>query len=121
MAPLSLIMIGCAIVGLDMASAHTDTCSEEIARVALVNQSMGNPIAKPTTAQSVDAQLHHQPTPRSARTADENAQSMFAAILARAKALNADGKLTSASNPSRRDASAPHRMNGRRTCGSGCS
>ena len=42
MAPLSLIMIGCAIVGLDMASAHTDTCSEEIARVgALVDQSMG--------------------------------------------------------------------------------
>jgi hypothetical protein len=92
MAPLSLIMIGCAIVGLDMASAHTDTCSEDIARVALVDQSMGNPIAKPTTAQSVDAQLHHQPTPRSVRTADENAQSMFAAILARAKALNADGK-----------------------------
>jgi hypothetical protein len=92
MAPLSLIMIGCAIVGLDMASAHTDTCSEEIARVALVDQSMGNPIAKPTTAQSVDAQLHHQPTQRSVRTAGENAQSMFAAILARAKALNADGK-----------------------------
>jgi hypothetical protein len=66
-------MIGCAIVGLDMASAHTDTCSEEIARVALVDQSMGNPVAKPTTSQSVDAQLHHQPTPRSARTADENA------------------------------------------------
>jgi hypothetical protein len=93
MPPLSLIMISCAIVGLDMASAHTESCSEEIARVeALADQSMGNPIAKPTTTQSVDAQLHHQPTPRSVQRADENAQSMFAAILARAKALNADGK-----------------------------
>ncbi len=95
MPPLSLMLIGCAIVGLDMASAHTDTCSEEIARVeALVDHSMGNPVAKPTTSQSIDAQLHHQPTPRSVRWADENAQSMFAAILARAKTLNADGKTT---------------------------
>jgi hypothetical protein len=93
MPPLFLIMIGCAIVGLDLASAHTHICSEEIARVeALVDQPMGNPIAKPTAAQSVDAQLHHQPTPRSVRRANENAKSMFAAILARAKALNRDGK-----------------------------
>jgi hypothetical protein len=53
---------------------------------------MGNPIAKPTTAHSVDAQPHHQPTPRSVRTAEETAQSMFAAILARAKMLAADGR-----------------------------
>ena len=93
MPPLSLIMIGFAIFGLDMAAAHTDTCSEEIARVeALADQSLGNPIAKPTTTQSIDAQLHHQPTPRSVRRADENAQSMLAAVLVRAKALNADGK-----------------------------
>jgi hypothetical protein len=93
MAPLSLIMIGCAIVGLDMASAHTDTCSEEIARVeASVDQSMGNPVAKPTTAQSVQAQLHYQPTQESVRQAEENARSLFAEILAHAKMLNADGK-----------------------------
>jgi hypothetical protein len=86
-------MIGCAILGLDMASAHTDTCSEEIARVeALADQSMGNPIAKPTISQSVDAQLHHQPTRESVRRAEENAQSMFATILAHAKMLEADGK-----------------------------
>jgi hypothetical protein len=55
---------------------------------------MGNPIAKPTASQSVDAQLHRQPTPRSVRQAGENAQLRFAAILARAKILNADGKTT---------------------------
>jgi hypothetical protein len=95
MPPLSVIMIGCAIVGLDTASAHTETCGEEIARVeALLDQSMGDPSAKPTIAQSVDAQLHHQPTRESVRRADENAHSMFAAILARAKMLNANGKTT---------------------------
>ena len=88
-------MIGCAIVGLNMASAHTDSCSHEIAQLeALVNQSMGSPIAKPTTTQSVDAQLHHQPTRESVRRGEESAQSMFAAILARAKSLNAAGKTT---------------------------
>jgi hypothetical protein len=86
-------MIGCAILGLDMASPHTDTCSEEIARVeALVNRPMGNPIAKPTISQSVGAQLHHQPTRESVRRAEENVQSTFAAILAHAKMLEADGK-----------------------------
>ena len=86
-------MIGCAIVGLDMASAHVDTCSGEIARLeALVDHSMGNPAAKPTTSQSVDAQLHHQPTRDSVRKAEENALSMFAAKLARAKMLSVDGK-----------------------------
>jgi hypothetical protein len=95
MPPLSLIIIGCAIFGVDMAAAHTNACSEEIARVeALADQSMGNPIAKPTTTQSVDAQLHHQPTPESVRQGEESARSMFAAILARAKTLNAAGKAT---------------------------
>jgi hypothetical protein len=88
-------MIGCAIVGLNIASAHTETCGEEIAQLqALVDHSMGYTVAKPTTSQSIDAQLHHQPTRESVRRADENAHSRFAAILARAKTLNADGKTT---------------------------
>jgi hypothetical protein len=98
MPPLSLIMIACAIIALDVASAHMtsahiDTCSNQIAQLeALVNQSMGNPVAKPTVPQSIDAQLHHQPTQDSVRRAEENAQLRFALILARAKILNADGK-----------------------------
>jgi len=53
---------------------------------------MESPVAKPALPQSIDAQLHHQPTPDSVRRGEENAQSRFAAILARAKILNADGK-----------------------------
>ena len=100
MPPLSLITIACAIIALDIASVHmtsaqTDPCSNQIAQLeALVNRSMGNPVAKPTGPQSIDAQLHHQPTRDSVRRAVENANLRFASILAHAKTLNADGKTT---------------------------
>jgi len=55
---------------------------------------MGNPIAKPTLPQSTDAQLYHQPRRESVQRAEENARLSFAAILERAKILNADGKAT---------------------------
>jgi len=94
MPPLFLIVIACAIIGLDIASARADTCSDEIARLeALVDRSMGNAVAEPMRPQSTDAQLHHQPTPESVRRAEESAQLRLAAILARAKILNADGKI----------------------------
>src|SRR5262249_17979390 len=93
MSPLTLIVVACAIAAPEMALALANTCSEEIAQLeALIDESMGKALAKPTTSQSVDAQLHHQPTPESVRRADENARLRFATILAHAKALNADGK-----------------------------
>jgi hypothetical protein len=100
MPPVSLMMIACAIIALEvasayMASAHTDTCSNQIAQLeALLSQSTGNPVANPTVPQSIDAQLHHQPTRDSVRRAEENAKLRFASILARAKTLDADGKMT---------------------------
>jgi hypothetical protein len=98
MPPPSLVMIASAIIALDVASAHmtsshTDTCSNQIAQLeASLIQSMGSPVA--TVPQSIDAQLHHQPTADSVRRAEENARLKFASILARAKTLNADGKMT---------------------------
>jgi len=98
MISLSRIMIASAVIALDMASAHmtsahADTCSNQIARLeAFVDQSMGNPVAKPMVPQSIDAQLHHQPTPDSVRRADDDARLRFRSILARAKILDADGK-----------------------------
>jgi hypothetical protein len=94
MPPLSLVMIVFAIIGLDMASAHTDTCSDEIGQLEELVESMGNPMAKPSLPQSIDAQLHYQPTRESVRWAEENARLRFAPILARAKILNAEGKTT---------------------------
>ena len=93
MSPLTLIVVACAIIAPEMPSAHAGTCGEEIAQLeALIDESMGKALAKPTISQSVDAQLHHQPTPESVRRADENARLRFATILAHAKALNTDGK-----------------------------
>ena len=93
MPPLTLIVVACAIIALEMAPAHAYACSIEIAQLeALIDESMGKALAKPTISQSVDAQLHHQPTPESVRRADANAHLGFATILAHAKALNADGK-----------------------------
>jgi hypothetical protein len=93
-------VVACATVALEAAPARLtlaqgDTCSDQIAQLeALASQSMGNAVAKPTVPQSVDAQLHHQPTPGSVRQAEENAKWRFASILARARTLNADGRMT---------------------------
>src|SRR5262249_10819674 len=90
---LSPILIACVIVGLGIVSGHTDDCSDEIAQLeALVDPSMRNPVAKHMLSQSTDAQLHHQPTAESVRRAEEHARSRFAAALAHAKTLNAEGK-----------------------------
>jgi hypothetical protein len=87
MPSLSLIMIACGIIGLDIALAHTETCNDEIAQLAaLVDQST---VAKPTIPQSIGAQLHHQPKREPVRRAEENAQLSFAAVLARAKIFGA--------------------------------
>jgi len=98
MLPFSRIMIASTVVALGMTSPHVtsaqaDTCSNQIAQLeAFVDQSMGNPVAKPTAPQSIDAQLHHQPTPDLVRRGEEDARLRFRLILARAKILNADGK-----------------------------
>ena len=95
MSSLFVITIACAVIGVDTASAHVGACSDEIARLeALVDQSMGTPVVKPMSRQSIDAQLHHQPTQDSVRRAEENAQGRFEEILERAKIMNADGQTT---------------------------
>jgi hypothetical protein len=95
MLPLPLILIACAILGLNIASAHAGVCGGAIAQLeALVDPSTENRVSTLTVPQSIGAQLHHQPTPESVRRAEENAQLRFAAILARAKILDVEGKTT---------------------------
>ena len=50
-----------------------------------------SPNAGPMAPQSIDAQLDVQPTPTSVRRAEQKAQATFAATLARAKRLDAQG------------------------------
>jgi len=97
-AQLSGTVIASAAIALNLAavriaSADTDTCDTRIAQLeTLVDRSMGNATAKPRAPQSIDAQLHHQPTPASVWRAEQNAQFRLRWILAHAKLLNAGGK-----------------------------
>src|SRR5262249_57364552 len=93
LSPLPLIIIACALFGLKVASVHGSECSEEIARLeALLTQPMVKPAPRPMTPQSIESQLHHQPTPDSVRRAQETAQSRIAAALGRPSSLTADRK-----------------------------
>jgi hypothetical protein len=84
-----IIIAGSALV-LGAASAHAGPCTAAIAQFEQsVRQSAGNPNAGPMAPQSIGAQLDRQPTPGSVKRAEEGAQAMFAAALARAKRLDA--------------------------------
>jgi hypothetical protein len=85
-------LIAGAVLVLSLAAAHAGPCSEKIAQFEqAVRQSAGNPNAGPMARQSIGAQIDRQPTPGSVKRAQERAQSTFAAALARAKRLDAQG------------------------------
>jgi hypothetical protein len=81
-----------AVLGLGLTAAQAGPCSKKIAQFEqAVRQSAGDPNAGPMAPQSIGAQLDQQPTPGSVKRAQERAQATFAAILARAKRLDARG------------------------------
>src|SRR5262245_16335722 len=81
-----------AALSLSIAAAHAGPCTSKIAQFEqAVRQSAGNPNAGPMAPQSIGAQLDRQPTPGSVKRAQERAQATFAATLARAKRLDAQG------------------------------
>jgi hypothetical protein len=86
------LLIGTAF-GLLAVPARAGPCTEKIAQLKeAVRQSAEEPDAGPTAPQSISAQLGHQPTRRSVKRADAKAQATFDAALARAEALDAEGK-----------------------------
>jgi len=89
--PKALILAG-GLLSLGVAPAHTGPCATAIAQFELaVRQSAGNPNAGPMAPQSIGAQIDRQPTPGSIKRAEERAQATFAATMARAKRLDAQG------------------------------
>jgi hypothetical protein len=88
----SAAIIAPCLLWLGIASAHAGPCTTAIAQFEqAVRQSAGNPNAGPMAPQSIGAQIDRQPTPGSIKRAEERAQGMFAAALARAKRLDAQG------------------------------
>jgi hypothetical protein len=85
-------LIVCAVLGLGPTLAHAGPCSADIAQFeTAIRQSAGNPLAGLSARQSVSAQLNHQPTVASLKHENERLKSQFAAIMARAKRLDAQG------------------------------
>ena len=81
-----------AVLCLSVASAHAGPCTSALAQFEqAVRQSAGNPNAGPMAPQSIGAQLDRQPTPASIKRAEQRAKTAFAATLARAKRLDAQG------------------------------
>ena len=85
-------LLAAAILCLGIASAQAGPCSSEIAWFEQkVRQSAGNPYAGLFAPQSIDAQLNYQPTKASVRQSQQQLRATFAAIMARAKRLDARG------------------------------
>jgi hypothetical protein len=98
--------IVCALLGLCISTADAGPCTIEIAKFEkAIRDSAGNPYAGLMAPQSVAAQIDRQPTPESLKQAQDRLRSQFAATMARAKRLDANGDragCTSALNAARR-------------------
>jgi len=73
-------------------AALAGPCTDQIAAVERqIQAAPAGPQSGPSAAQSVGAQLHHQPTPGSVQSAEGEARSAAAAALLRARAADAAG------------------------------
>jgi hypothetical protein len=87
------IVVIAATLALGTVSANAGPCGADIAQFEnTVRNSAGNPDAGPMGPQTIGAQLGHEPTPESIKRAETQAETRFKSTLARAKALDAQGK-----------------------------
>jgi len=90
---ISAASIIVAILGLGIVAAEAGPCTKQIAAFEQSVRASGkNPDAGPTARQTIGAQLGRQPTRSSVKQAEAGAQNRFEGALARAKALDAQGK-----------------------------
>src|SRR5438270_9843392 len=93
--PFSAALVVVAISGLAIMPAAAGPCTKQIAAFAQSVRASGrNPDAGPTARESLGAKLSHQPTRKSVKQAEQQAQDTFQQALARAKALDAQGNRT---------------------------
>src|SRR5881392_299966 len=90
---ISAASIIVAILGLGVVAAEAGPCTKQIAAFEQSVRASGkNPDAGPTAREGLGAKLGHQPTRKSVQQAEQQAQETFDQALARAKALDAQGK-----------------------------
>jgi len=74
------------------APARAGPCTAQIAEVEnYIARVMASPVSGPSGPQSVGAQLHRQPTPRSVEGAEAKARAAAEAVLDRARKADAAG------------------------------
>ena len=90
--PMVVVIFVAGAFWLNSAIAETGPCTADISQFeTAVRQSADDPFAGLTARQSVNAQLHHQPTPESLHRADQRLKARFYAAIARAKQYDAQG------------------------------
>jgi hypothetical protein len=87
----TILIVGCAsLLGFTYATAGPCGVEIESFQRTLQQQEQLNPDNVGTAAQTIAAQLEHQPTPKSVERAKNLAKSEIAAVLARAEKLDAE-------------------------------
>jgi len=86
----TMLLAALACLG-GVAVAEAGPCTRQIAEVERYIQRSTPAPGGPTAAQSIGAQLHHQPTPQTVESAESKARADAAAALDRARKADAAG------------------------------
>jgi hypothetical protein len=82
----------CSLIGVAVPSAYAGPCKRQIGNLEQqIKLSVASPTVGPTATQTVGAQLHHQPTPRTVERAETKANADGEAALDRARKADAAG------------------------------
>jgi hypothetical protein len=95
MKTLTMALLLCATFSVNVDAAQAEPCAKQISQLeAVIRQSPMGASAGPTAPETIGAKLGHQPTTASVEIAASRAQSRFASLVAKAKALDAQGEDT---------------------------
>jgi hypothetical protein len=88
----TMALLLCTAFSASVEAAQAGQCLTQIDQFEMAIQSPMAADAGPTAPETIGAKLGHQPTPASVEIAASRAQSRFASLVAKAKALAAEGK-----------------------------
>jgi hypothetical protein len=90
---LTTALAFCITFCVSVEAVQAGPCTKQINQFeAVMRRSSSDPDAGPTARETIGAKLGHQPTPASVEAAETSAQSRFASLVAKAKALDARDK-----------------------------
>jgi hypothetical protein len=94
-----LIAVALVAAQADASPSRPGPCSAGLAQIERqVAQSKSGSLEGPTAVQTVEAQLHHQPTIAAVKQGEHRADTKFHAALSQARDANARGDATACTN-----------------------